>query len=118
KAFYARRFSRIAPLLVLLVLVLSLLDLAGAPGYAIHNAGQSLPGAILSALGLHLNWYEGQTGWLPGGWDVLWSLSIEETFYLGFPILCVLTRRLWVLVPLLVVLALSLPVTRGWLQAQ
>lgn len=118
KAFYARRFSRIAPLLVLLVLVLSLLDLAGTPGYVIHHAGQSLPRAILSALGLHLNWYEGQTGWLPGGWDVLWSLSIEETFYLGFPILCVLTRRLWVLVPLLVVLALSLPITRGWLQAQ
>lgn len=118
KGFYARRFARIAPLLVLLVLVLSLLDMAGAPNYVIFRPGQSLGRAILSALTLHLNWYEGQTGWLPGGWDVLWSLSIEETFYLGFPILCFLTRRLWVLVPLLVVLALSLPVTRAHLVAQ
>lgn len=80
----------------------------------IHRPGQSLPGSILAAFGLHLNWYEGQTGWLPAGWDVLWSLSIEEVFYLGFPIVCLLTRRLWVLAPLLVVLALSLPITRGW----
>jgi hypothetical protein len=28
---------------------------------------------------LHLNWYEGHTGYLPGNWDGLWSLSIEET---------------------------------------
>lgn len=118
KGFYARRFARIAPLLMLLVLVLSLMDVAGTPGYVISHPGQSLAGAAWSALTLHLNWYEGQTGWLPGGWDVLWSLSIEETFYLGFPILCFLTRRWWVLVPLLVVLALSLPVTRGALQTQ
>lgn len=118
KAFYARRFARIAPLLVLLVLVLSLLDAVAAPGFVIHRSGQSLQGAILAAFGLHLNWYEVQTGWLPGAWDVLWSLSIEETFYIGFPILCFLTRRLRVLVPLLVMLALSLPITRGWLQAQ
>jgi peptidoglycan/LPS O-acetylase OafA/YrhL len=117
KAFYARRFSRIIPLLILLVLVLSVLDLTGTAGYVIHRAGQSLPRAIFSALGLHLNWYEGQTGWLPGGWDVLWSLSIEETFYLGFPLLCLFTRRWWVLVLLLLALALSLPVTRGWWQA-
>lgn len=112
--FYARRFSRIAPLLIALVLVLSVLDLAGAHGYVIHRAGQSLSGAVVSAFGLHLNWYEGQTGWLPANWDVLWSLSIEEVFYIGFPILCLLTRRLRVLTPLLVVLALSLPITRGW----
>lgn len=118
KAFYARRFARIAPLLVLLVMVLSILDLAGVPGFVLHRSGQSLAGAALAAFGLHLNWYEVKTGWLPGGWDVLWSLSIEEVFYIGFPIVCVLTRRLRVLVPLLVVLALSLPVTRGWLQAQ
>lgn len=114
KAFYSRRFARIVPCLIALVLVLSVLHVVGAHGYVIHRPGQSLSGAILSAFGLHLNWYEGQTGWLPAGWDVLWSLSIEEVFYLAFPIVCLLTRRLWVLVPLLVVLALSLPVTRSW----
>ncbi|MGO4505308.1 MULTISPECIES: acyltransferase family protein [unclassified Dyella] len=113
RAFYARRFSRIVPCLVLLVVVLSVLHLAGAPDYVIDREGQSLPRAIVAALGFHLNWYEGMTGYLPGNWDVLWSLSIEEVFYLGFPIVCLLTRRTWVLVPMLIALAVSLPWTHA-----
>lgn len=113
RAFYARRFARIVPCLVLLVTVLSILDLFGFQDYVIHRAGQSLPGAIFAALALHLNWYEGQTGYLPGNWDVLWSLSIEEVFYIGFPVVCLLTRRIWVLTLMLLVLALSLPLTRA-----
>lgn len=113
RAFYARRFSRIAPCLLLLVVVLSALHLLGVQDYVVEREGQSLPRAILAALSFHLNWYEGMTGYLPGGWDVLWSLSIEEVFYLGFPIVCLLTRRTWVLVPMLVVLAVSLPWTRA-----
>lgn len=113
RAFYARRFSRIAPCLLLLVAVLSVLHLAGVPDYVINREGQSLPRAVVAALGFHLNWYEGMTGYLPGNWDVLWSLSIEEVFYLGFPIACLLTRRTWVLAPMLIILALSLPWTRA-----
>ncbi len=117
RAFYARRFSRIAPCLLLLVAVLSALHLLGAPDYVIHREGQSLTRAIVAALGFHLNHYEGMTGYLPGNWDVLWSLSIEEVFYLGFPIACLLTRRGSVLVPLLIVLAMSLPWTRAALES-
>jgi peptidoglycan/LPS O-acetylase OafA/YrhL len=113
KAFYARRFARIVPCLAALLAVLALLHGLGVPDYTIHRPGQSLAGALLAALGLHLNWYEGQTGYLPGNWDVLWSLSIEEVFYLGFPLACLLVRRTWVLVPLLLALALSLPWTRS-----
>jgi peptidoglycan/LPS O-acetylase OafA/YrhL len=117
RSFYARRAARILPCLVLLVAVLSALHLAGARDYIIHQAGQSLPRTILAALGLHLNWYEGHTGWLPGSWDVLWSLSIEEVFYLGFPLVCLGLRRNRVLVPALVLLALSLPASRAALTA-
>jgi peptidoglycan/LPS O-acetylase OafA/YrhL len=113
KAFYARRFARIVPCLLLLVFVLSVLHLIGFEDYLIVHANQSLPGAIFAALGLHLNWYEGHTGYLPGNWDVLWSLSIEEVFYIAFPIVCLLTRRRWILAPMLIVLALSLPVTHA-----
>lgn len=113
RAFYARRFARIVPCLLLLVAVLSVLHLLGFDDYLIHRPGQSLMGAIVAALGLHLNWYEGHTGYLPGGWDVLWSLSIEEVFYLGFPIVCLLTRRAWVLAVMLVLLALSQPFTHA-----
>lgn len=93
RAFYARRLARIAPCLAVLLVVLSLLHWAQIPYFTISRPDQSLPRAIVAALGLHLNWYEGQTGYLPGGWDVLWSLSIEEVFYLGFPLVCVLTAR-------------------------
>jgi peptidoglycan/LPS O-acetylase OafA/YrhL len=113
RAFYARRLARIVPCLLVLVAVLSSLHLLGFDDYLIHREGQSLPRAIIAALGLHLNWYEGHTGYLPGSWDVLWSLSIEEVFYLGFPIACLLTRRVWVLATMLVLLAISLPFTHA-----
>lgn len=113
KAFYARRFARIVPCLIALVFVLSVLDLFGVQDYVIKHANQSLPRAIVAALGLHLNWYEGHTGYLPGGWDVLWSLSIEEVFYIGFPIVCFLIRREWILAPLLILFALTLPATHA-----
>ncbi|WP_233523354.1 acyltransferase family protein [Dyella solisilvae] len=116
RGFYARRFSRIAPCLLLLVGVLSVLHLSGVQDYVIKREGQSLPGAVFAALGFYLNRYEGITGYLPGNWDVLWSLSIEEVFYLGFPVVCLLTRRAAVLAPVLIVLALSLPVTRSALE--
>jgi len=113
KAFYARRFARIVPCLGALLAVLAVLHGLGLPDYTIHRPGQSLGRALLAAAGLHLNWFEGQTGYLPGGWDVLWSLSIEEVFYLGFPLACLLVRRTRVLVPLLLALALSLPWARA-----
>jgi peptidoglycan/LPS O-acetylase OafA/YrhL len=113
RAFYARRAARILPCLLLLIVVLGALHLLGAADYRITRPGQSLGRAVLAALGLHLNWYEGHTGYLPGSWDVLWSLSIEEVFYLGFPLLCLALRRDWMLAAVLVPLALSLPVTRA-----
>jgi peptidoglycan/LPS O-acetylase OafA/YrhL len=113
KAFYLRRAARILPCLFILVGVLSALHLLGVKEYVITRANQSLPGAIFSGLGLHLNWYEGRTGYLPGSWDVLWSLSIEEVFYLIFPAVCLLLRRERILAPALALLAASLPVSRA-----
>ena len=113
RVFYARRVSRIVPLLVLLMLVLSLLHLVGASDFVIKREGQSLPRALLAVAGLHLNWYEGMTGYLPGNWDVLWSLSIEEVFYLAFPLVCLTIRRPALLAFLLAGIALTLPITRA-----
>ena len=112
RAFYLRRASRIVPLLLALLLLLSVLHGLGVPGYRIEAPGQSLPGALFSALGLYLNWYEGQTTWLPASWDVLWSLSIEEVFYLAFPLLCIALSR-QSLVAVLLLLALSVPITKA-----
>ncbi|MFK0376233.1 acyltransferase family protein [Pandoraea sp. NPDC090278] len=110
--FYALRAVRIFPLLLLLLAVLSVMHLLGVPTFVINKPGQSLAGALTSALTMTLNWYEGRTNWLPGGWDVLWSLSIEECFYLAFPLLCLLLRGPWRVFALLA-LAVSLPWTRA-----
>jgi peptidoglycan/LPS O-acetylase OafA/YrhL len=108
RAFYLRRASRILPCLLALLAVLSLLHWAGLADYIIASK-QSLGHAWFAALTLHLNWYEGLTGYLPANWDVLWSLSIEELFYLAFPLVCLLLRRDWLLAPALAALALALP---------
>ncbi len=86
--FYLLRFARIAPLLLLLLAILSTLDLAGLKDFVIPPARASLGRALLAALNFHVNLLESHHGYLPGSWDILWSLSIEETFYLGFPLLC------------------------------
>jgi peptidoglycan/LPS O-acetylase OafA/YrhL len=116
RAFYSRRFARIVPCLLALIAVLVALHLLAAPDYTISRPGQSLPGAIGAAIGLHLNLYEAHTGYLPGSWDVLWSLSIEEVFYIGFPLACLAVRRRGVLMLLLIVLALSMPWTHAALR--
>ena len=107
KAFYRLRFARIAPLLLLLLFVLSILHYAGFSHYVIPQERSSLPRAIFSALTFHLNWLEAHRGYLPANWDVLWSLSIEEMFYIFFPIACLLfgdKKRFIVLLVLFVAL--------------
>jgi peptidoglycan/LPS O-acetylase OafA/YrhL len=112
RVFYHQRARRIVPLFAVLLIFISVLHFLHVPYFRIENEGQTWLGAIFSAVFLHLNWYEGQTTWLPAAWDVLWSLSIEEVFYIAFPILCLLLpKRILPLV--LIALALSLP----WMHA-
>lgn len=95
RRFYRLRFARIAPLLLVLLFVLGVLHYSRVPGFTLNPAHASYPRALVSALTLHLNWLEGKVGYLPPSWDVLWSLSVEEAFYLGFPLGCLLFRWPW-----------------------
>ncbi len=92
RAFYRIRFARIAPLLLLVLLALSILHRIKAQGFYIAPEKATLARALFSALTFHLNWLEGVRGYLPPNWDVLWSLSVEEVFYLAFPLVCLVTR--------------------------
>ena len=92
RLFYRIRFARIAPLLLGVLAVLSALHLLRASGFRLKEA--SLPRVLFAALTFHLNWLEAKVGYLAANWDVLWSLSVEEMFYLFFPLLCVLLLRL------------------------
>jgi peptidoglycan/LPS O-acetylase OafA/YrhL len=113
RAFYRRRAWRILPLLAVLVAVLAVLHLAHANHYVIDRADQSLPAALGAAAVFCVNMYESVTGYLPASWDVLWSLSVEELFYLAFPLVCLTLGCTRALVPALVLLAVSMPWTRA-----
>ncbi|HLB57113.1 MAG TPA: acyltransferase [Coxiellaceae bacterium] len=89
--FYRMRFSRIMPCLILLLIISSVLDLLRVNGFVIHTT--SLSEVIFSALTFHINELRIKTGFLPGNLDVLWSLSIEEVFYLFFPIACLFIKN-------------------------
>ena len=86
RGFYLMRFARIVPLLLLLLGVLSALHLAHVEHFVVSGKTGGLPRALLAALTFHVNILEARRGYLPGNWDILWSLSVEEVFYLFFPL--------------------------------
>jgi peptidoglycan/LPS O-acetylase OafA/YrhL len=105
KEFYRLRFARIAPLLLTLLAILSVLHFVNTKNYVINPKVATLPRALFAALTFHVNVLEAVRGYLPANWDILWSLSVEETFYLFFPLLC--RHRRVFLVMLVVFIALG-----------
>jgi peptidoglycan/LPS O-acetylase OafA/YrhL len=88
REFYQLWFARIAPLLLLLLAVLSSLHLAHVTGFVISQTTGGLSRALLAALTFHINLLEARADYLPPSWNILWSLSVEEIFYLAFPLAC------------------------------
>ncbi len=112
RQFYRMRFARIMPCLAGLLLVLVLLDRMGVPRFVVNTQHTSLLRASIAALTFHVNWLEAKTGYLPASWDVLWSLSVEEVFYIVFPLLCKLLRRQALLISVLVAFVVIGPFVR------
>jgi len=94
--FYRIRFARIAPPLLLLLCILSVLDLAKVVPFPIDPSVSTLPRALFAVLTFQFNYLQAMHGWFPASWGPLWTLSVEEMFYLCFPILCAsVLRRRW-----------------------
>lgn len=114
-SFYRMRFARIAPCLLLLLVILTSFHLVGASDFTIRPERASLGRALAAALTFHVNWLEGHHGYLPAGWDVLWSLSVEETFYIVFPLAAVILRSKRLFLSSLAALIIVGPVSRALL---
>jgi peptidoglycan/LPS O-acetylase OafA/YrhL len=98
RAFYAMRAARIVPPLLLALVIIVALGLLGAPSFGNSDAGKSFPAsfyflAVGSVLTFTHNLLMQSVGYFNYCLNIYWSLSVEEVFYLGFPLLCVLARR-------------------------
>jgi peptidoglycan/LPS O-acetylase OafA/YrhL len=96
RTFYGLRIARIIPCLVLLLVIVNVLALCGLAIFQNH-APAGTPVSFwmvnLASLTFWMNVLIGTHGWVNYPLGVLWSLSVEEVFYLSFPILCLALRR-------------------------
>src|SRR5690349_21349742 len=83
--FYARRALRLLPLLACVLIVAVVVNLAFPPGYP----GRPQRPGIVAAAFYYANWYTMRHNTGLGFLGVTWSLSIEEQFYLVWPVLLV-----------------------------
>ena len=91
--FYLLRFAPIAPMLLALLAVLTVLHYANVSPFVVSEKTGGIDRALLAALTLHVNVLQAQHGWLPANWGVLWSLSVEEMVYLFFPVVALIFSR-------------------------
>lgn len=96
KDFYMRRVARIMPCLVLLVAMVTVLGSLGLKPFMnqVPNGIEvSYALTVFSAFSFWMNILIIENGWVNYALGVLWSLSVEEVFYLVFPLLCLLLGR-------------------------
>jgi peptidoglycan/LPS O-acetylase OafA/YrhL len=101
--FYAQRVGRIFPCLVLMVALAFALSLCGFQCFAIDWSRHSFWQMVNYIFTFRFNKYPVGYAGLPLPWMVLWSLSIEEVFYLSFPILFGILKKLRWIVPVLLI---------------
>ena len=79
RGFYIRRFSRLAPAFYSVLLILALLGIGG----------------IASSWPWHVTYLSNFYMAMGGTVSVLWTLSVEEQFYLLWPMVLLVTPRRW-----------------------
>lgn len=111
--FYERRIRRIFPALIVVLVSSCLAACALLPPAKLRDFGQSLVATISFASNIY---FRLKSGYFNADAELtpllhMWSLSVEEQFYIAFPILLIGLRRFaerWLNIALIGVLALSL----------
>jgi peptidoglycan/LPS O-acetylase OafA/YrhL len=113
RRFYAFRFARIIPCLLLVLFIITTLGLAGIP-YFKSDRGPSFLLADFSVLTFWHNVLMAHVGYFNYGMNVLWSLSVEEVFYFTFPLLCLALPKTRLILAVWIAAILFGPMYRSW----
>jgi peptidoglycan/LPS O-acetylase OafA/YrhL len=121
RQFYAWRCARIVPPLLLALIIIATLAAMKLPSFADNadNAASALPNAALFALAIGsviTFWHNvlmQHVGYFNYCLNIYWSLSVEEVFYLTFPVACVLLRRNGLIAGLCGIFIIAGPLYRG-----
>lgn len=117
--FYIFRFARIMPCLLLALALIVVFSFTSLKGFANKANSTSLFIAVLSVLTFWHNYLMiklGDAGYFNYCLNILWSLSVEEVFYITFPILCLLFKRTRFLVIFWIGLIILAPIYRSFYQ--
>jgi peptidoglycan/LPS O-acetylase OafA/YrhL len=110
--FYVTRAARILPCLALVTAILSAMSLlSNASGFVLQQ-NLSIGEAIEYLLTFRFNQYYVLGAALTLAWAVLWSISVEEAFYLVYPLTAIVLRREKLLVGVLCAVVLLGPLAR------
>jgi len=113
KTFYVFRFARIFPCLVLVLVIITGLAFANI----VIFRGDKQISIWLSDLSILTFWHNvmmARFGYFNYCLNVFWSLSVEEVFYIAFPLLCLILRRPRWIVPVWIAAIVAGPVYRSY----
>src|SRR3990167_4251330 len=112
--FYIFRFSRIMPCLVLVLTLIVAFSFAQITIFKNDPNTTTLFLAVLSVLTFWHNFLMEKIGYFNYCLNIFWSLSVEEIFYIAFPLLCLSFKKTKLIIPFLATLIIISPIYRSF----